>query len=75
MNITNWIDDFKEPLFIAGPCSAESEEQMLRIASDLPPQVKIFRAGIWKPRTKPNSFEGVGAIGLNWLKKVKEDYI
>lgn len=74
MNITNWIDDFKEPLFIAGPCSAESEEQMLRIASELPPQVKIFRAGIWKPRTKPNSFEGVGAIGLNWLKKVKEDY-
>lgn len=74
MNITRWIDDFEQPLFIAGPCSAESEEQMLRIASELPPQVQVFRAGIWKPRTKPNSFEGVGAIGLKWLKKVKQEF-
>src|SRR5690606_16018652 len=74
MNITNWIAEFQKPLFIAGPCSAESEKQMLQIASTLPEQVKVFRAGIWKPRTKPNSFEGVGAIGLKWLKKVKEEY-
>lgn len=65
----------QEPTIIAGPCSAESEEQMLSIAAGLDKsKVKIFRAGIWKPRTKPNCFEGVGAIGLKWLKKVKDTY-
>jgi chorismate mutase len=71
----SWINQFDKPLTIAGPCSAESEKQMLEIASRLDKDyVQVFRAGIWKPRTKPNCFEGVGAIGLNWLKKVKDEY-
>lgn len=73
----NWIDDFQKPLIIAGPCSAESEAQMLETAKRIKesaPQVSVFRAGIWKPRTKPFGFEGVGVIGLNWLKKVKEEF-
>lgn len=73
----NWINNFQKPLIIAGPCSAESESQMLETAKRIKesaPQVSIFRAGIWKPRTKPFGFEGVGIIGLNWLKKVKEEY-
>lgn len=76
MNPTeNWTLPFPEPLLIAGPCSAESEEQLLQTAARLPKnKVHIFRAGIWKPRTKPNSFEGVGAIGLGWLKKVKDEF-
>lgn len=61
------------PLVISGPCSAESEEQVLATAHQLAKNgIKIFRAGIWKPRTKPGGFEGVGVIGLPWLKKVKE---
>lgn len=69
------INQFEKPLIIAGPCSAESETQMLEIAEKLDKNyVQVFRAGIWKPRTKPNSFEGVGAIGLKWLKKVKEEF-
>jgi chorismate mutase len=71
----DWINQFKKPLIIAGPCSAESEKQMLETAEGLDQNyVRIFRAGIWKPRTKPNSFEGVGAIGLKWLKKVKDEF-
>ena len=66
--------DSKRPLIIAGPCSAESEEQVLTTARQLAKMgVKIFRAGIWKPRTKPGGFEGVGVIGLPWLKRVKEE--
>ena len=73
----NWVKEFPKPLIIAGPCSAESEKQMLETAKRIKEtnaEVPIFRAGIWKPRTKPNGFEGVGVIGLNWLKKVKEEY-
>lgn len=73
----NWVKNFPSPLIIAGPCSAESESQMLETAKRIKEsnaEVPIFRAGIWKPRTKPNGFEGVGVIGLNWLKKVKEEY-
>lgn len=63
----------KKPMLIAGPCSAETEEQTLQTAIKLSINgVKIFRAGIWKPRTRPGGFEGVGAKGLKWLKKVKE---
>ena len=66
--------DPKRPLIISGPCSAESEEQVLQTAYALAKTgVRIFRAGIWKPRTKPGGFEGVGVIGLPWLKKVKEE--
>jgi chorismate mutase len=65
----------KFPLVIAGPCSAESEQQVLQTARALAqiPQVKIFRAGLWKPRTRPGSFEGVGEKGLPWLEKVKAE--
>lgn len=66
--------DAKRPLVISGPCSAESEEQVLKTAHELAKTgVKIFRAGIWKPRTKPGGFEGVGVIGLPWMKRVKEE--
>ena len=80
MNITTenkkWLDDFNlnHPLVIAGPCSAETEEQVLKIAHELKnSDVSIFRAGIWKPRTRPGGFEGVGAIGLKWLQKAKAE--
>jgi len=64
----------ERPLIMAGPCSAESEEQVMETARQLKENgVMIFRAGIWKPRTRPNSFEGVGKKGLLWLKKVKEE--
>lgn len=64
----------ERPIIIAGPCSAESEEQVLQTARELSGMgVKIFRAGIWKPRTRPNAFEGVGTTGLPWLKRVKEE--
>ena len=72
----NWLANFKlnHPLVIAGPCSAETEDQVLKIAHDLKnTDVSVFRAGIWKPRTRPGMFEGVGAIGLKWLKKVKKE--
>lgn len=66
--------DPKRPLVIAGPCSAETEEQVMSAAKKLSADgVKILRAGIWKPRTKPGGFEGVGSEGLAWLKKVKQE--
>ncbi|MDR0870721.1 MAG: bifunctional 3-deoxy-7-phosphoheptulonate synthase/chorismate mutase type II [Planctomycetaceae bacterium] len=66
--------DPKRPVVISGPCSAESEGQCLDIARGLSKiGVKIFRAGIWKPRTKPGGFEGMGAKALPWLKKIKEE--
>ena len=68
----SWGFKHDGPLIIAGPCSAESEEQVLDTARQLKDQgIEIFRAGIWKPRTRPNSFEGVGSIGLEWLKLVQ----
>ncbi|MCB0628536.1 MAG: bifunctional 3-deoxy-7-phosphoheptulonate synthase/chorismate mutase type II [Saprospiraceae bacterium] len=64
----------KRPIIIAGPCSAETEEQVLQTARELAKQnIDLFRSGIWKPRTRPGSFEGVGAPGLKWLKRVKEE--
>ncbi|MEM0932042.1 MAG: bifunctional 3-deoxy-7-phosphoheptulonate synthase/chorismate mutase type II [Bacteroidota bacterium] len=71
-----WLDDMAlpHPLVIAGPCSAETEQQVLKIANQLKDSdVNYYRAGIWKPRTRPGNFEGVGAIGLKWLQKVKEE--
>ena len=70
-----WLNNFEldHPLVIAGPCSAETEEQVLKIAHQLKDtDVTAYRAGIWKPRTRPGNFEGVGAIGLTWLQRVKE---
>lgn len=62
-----------EPLIIAGPCSAESREQLLQSAKELSERgIKILRAGIWKPRTKPGGFEGIGSKGLEWLKEASE---
>lgn len=72
--IQNWLPH-NRPLLISGPCSAETEEQVIEtsklIASNT--DCKILRAGIWKPRTRPNSFEGVGAKGLKWLKKAGKE--
>ncbi|MDD3078515.1 MAG: bifunctional 3-deoxy-7-phosphoheptulonate synthase/chorismate mutase type II [Paludibacter sp.] len=66
--------DAKRPLLIAGPCSAETEEQVMETARQLAARgVKIFRAGVWKPRTKPGGFEGNGVKALPWLKRVKEE--
>lgn len=63
------------PIWIAGPCSAETEDQVLETARGLASlgYVDLFRAGIWKPRTRPGEFEGVGTIGLSWLRRVKEE--
>ena len=74
--LRTWLDDFQlnHPLVIAGPCSAETEEQVIKIAHELKKSdVSIFRAGIWKPRTRPGGFEGVGEIGLKWLQKAKAE--
>src|SRR5215471_17106758 len=64
----------KRPLIISGPCSAETEEQVLETAQRLAAtgKVNVLRAGIWKPRTKPGMFEGIGAKGLPWMQKAKE---
>ena len=72
----NWLTELNldHPLVSAGPCSAETEEQVLRIAHELKDtDVSYYRAGIWKPRTRPGNFEGVGALGLKWLQKVKAE--
>ncbi len=64
----------EKPLFIAGPCSAETEDQVISIAKSLENTgVTVFRSGIWKPRTKPGGFEGIGEIGLEWLQNVKKE--
>ncbi|MEE4215592.1 MAG: bifunctional 3-deoxy-7-phosphoheptulonate synthase/chorismate mutase type II [Bacteroidales bacterium] len=64
----------EKPLIISGPCSAESEEQVMETALQLAgSDVKIFRAGIWKPRTRPDTFEGLGSVALPWIKRVKEE--
>jgi chorismate mutase len=72
--IQQWISFKQKPILISGPCSAESEEQILNEARQLAQSgmVSVFRAGIWKPRTRPNSFEGVGDIGLQWLMHAKQ---
>ena len=74
--LKTWLDEMNldHPLVIAGPCSAETEEQVLKIAHELKDSdVNYFRAGIWKPRTRPGNFEGVGALGLKWLQKVSAE--
>ena len=73
--ISNWLPKVDKPYLISGPCSAESESQMLQIAKQISEYFpnNIFRAGIWKPRTRPNSFEGVGDVGLKWMQSVKEE--
>lgn len=72
--IHTWFDFGAKPLVIAGPCSAESEEQVLATALELEKnsKVNVFRAGAWKPRTRPNAFEGHGEVALKWLSEVKK---
>ncbi len=75
-NLRNWLNkmELAHPLVIAGPCSAETEEQVLKIAHQLKDtDATVLRAGIWKPRTRPGNFEGVGALGLKWLQKAKAE--
>ena len=75
--VSQWgfFDETIPPLVIAGPCSAESELQVMMTAKGLHEfGIHVYRAGIWKPRTHPGSFEGVGSKGLKWLQKVKNEY-
>jgi chorismate mutase len=74
-DISTWLKFDRTPWLIAGPCSAETEEQVLATARGVAKSghVKIFRAGVWKPRTRPNTFEGVGKVGLEWLQAVKAE--
>lgn len=73
--LNTWINIKNEPLLISGPCSAETEDQLLSTAHLLKAtgKVSILRAGIWKPRTRPGEFEGIGSIGLEWLKRAKAE--
>ena len=71
----DWGIGIDRPLIIAGPCSAESREQVLATAEGIvehAPQVKVFRAGVWKPRTRPGGFEGAGEAALPWLAEARE---
>ena len=70
--MTNHLKNTR-PTVIAGPCSAESRTQVLAIANALKGHAHYFRAGLWKPRTRPNSFEGVGEAGLKWLVDVQKE--
>ena len=71
--LNTWVNIKNEPLIISGPCSAETEDQLLSTAHLLKAtgKVSVLRAGIWKPRTRPGEFEGIGSIGLEWLKRAK----
>src|ERR1700744_5822554 len=73
--LNNWIKTTSEPLLISGPCSAETEDQLVATAHLLAKtgRVSALRAGIWKPRTRPGEFEGIGSIGLEWLKRAKAE--
>lgn len=73
--IKEWEGYRGRPFLISGPCSAETEEQVIATAKGLAAldRISIFRAGIWKPRTRPNSFEGIGTKGLEWLRSVKRE--
>ena len=76
--LRTWLDNMQldHPLVIAGPCSAETEDQLLNIAHQLKDSdANVLRAGIWKPRTRPGNFEGVGALGLKWLQRAKEEKV
>jgi chorismate mutase len=73
--LSSWINTDGKPLVIAGPCSAETEEQVLETANQIKEQgfAHVIRAGIWKPRTRPGSFEGMGEAALPWLQAVKKE--
>ena len=72
LNLTS--EDEHRPIVIAGPCSAETEQQVMTTATQLAQKgIKIFRAGVWKPRTKPGGFEGNGEAALPWLQRVQKE--
>jgi len=73
VGLKDWFPLEDYPLIISGPCSAESREQLLSTAKEIAkiPQIKVLRAGLWKPRTRPGDFEGVGEEGLEWLLDAK----
>lgn len=73
--IKHWLPQINNPLIIAGPCSLETEQQAMETAKLLAKDHRVFvyRGGVWKPRTRPGSFEGVGSIGLKWLQMVREE--
>lgn len=73
--IKAWLPNINNPLLISGPCSLESEEQVMETAKLLAKddRVHVYRGGVWKPRTRPGTFEGVGSIGLKWLQMVKQE--
>jgi len=73
--LSSWMPETPYPLLIAGPCSLETEEQALSTARELAkdPRVHVIRGGVWKPRTRPGSFEGIGSIGLEWMQKIKSE--
>jgi chorismate mutase len=73
--LENWLSVKNQPLLISGPCSAETEDQLLTTAHLLAAtgKVSVLRAGIWKPRTRPGEFEGIGSIGLTWLNRAKQE--
>ena len=74
-DIKKWIENPDELLLIAGPCSVESKEQFFDVATKLSrlQEVKILRGGIWKPRTRPNGFEGIGEEGLKWMREISDE--
>ncbi len=73
--LSEWMPTGNFPLVISGPCSAETHDQVMETARRLAviPEVKVFRAGLWKPRTRPSAFEGIGNTGLEWLKNVRQE--
>lgn len=75
LNLANLFNTNNQPFIIAGPCSAESRSQVLSTAQALStiPQVKLYRAGLWKPRTRPGSFEGIGTEALTWLIEAQKE--
>lgn len=74
-SIDSWPFKFKRPLIISGPCGVESEEQIFEIAKALSKlNIQLLRGGIWKPRTRPDSFQGIGLEGLKWLKAAGAEY-
>lgn len=77
MQLKEVIQQSEKPYIIAGPCSIETEAQLYSITKSLNENeaVKLIRAGVWKPRTRPNSFEGVGEIGLSWIQEVKKEFL
>ena len=73
--LSSWVKITHEPLIISGTCSAETEDQLVTTAHLLKAtgKVSVLRAGIWKPRTRPGEFEGIGSVGLEWLKRAKAE--